>query len=67
MDLCAANHQPAVQASAMKAARTASAAAAAGLLLGATPVKAMGEDEGPTGVALGADALGTDVLAITSG
>ena len=57
-----------VQASTRKAESTASATSATGLLLEAAPVKgAIGEDEGPTGTALGADALGAEVLAITSG
>ena len=51
----------------MNAKRPAKAAPATGLCLEAAPVKAIGDEDGPTGVALGADALGADVLPTTSG
>ncbi len=55
------------QASIAEAKSTASTVVMTGLLFEAAPVKAIGEEEGPTGVALGADALGADVLPTTSG
>ena len=57
----------AAQASIMKVKSPTNAAAATGLLLEAAPVKAIGDDDGPTGVALGADALGADVVPTISG
>ena len=57
----------AAQASIIMVRNPTNAAAATGLLFEAAPVKAIGDDEGPTGVALGADALGADVVAAISG
>ena len=51
----------------MKTTSPTNAATATGLLLEAAPVNAIGEDEGPTGVALGADALAAEVLPTASG